>query len=712
MAENSNPDIELLRQIKELRKENNRLARMLKIKSDTIIKTDDLLEFNSDVYRSMFDANPFPMWVFDINSLRFLMVNDAAVKYYGYSREEFLSMTIKEIRPEEDLPHLFKSLEKVATKTGIDETFARHIKKDGTIIDVEITSHEIEVNGVKSRIIRSKDITENKKREAELIKKDIFLDLIGKTAKVGAWEFDAETLQQLWTEEVYRIHEVDFTYNPNVKGGIKFYSLRSRPIIGRAVQRAIEDGKPFDLELELITRKGKRIWVHSIGMAYQENGKTKKVYGSIQDITKQKLTEKVIIEKEQLFEAFFHQAPMGYQSLDGEGYFIEVNQAWLDTLGYSRNEVIGKWFGDFLHPDYTEAFRKRFPQFKEAGKIHSEFKMIHKSGDIRYIAFEGRIAYKNDGSFRQTHCILADITEGKIAHEKLIASQQLIEGIINAIPVRVFWKDRNLIFLGCNQIFARDAGFSDPMEIIGKDDYQMVWHDQAELYRADDKQVMETGKGKFNIEEPQTTPDGKTITLLTSKVPLLNSEGNVIGILGTYIDISDRKHAERVFQEIVEHNPMSIQIVDTNGFTLTSNPAFLSLFGAIPPSDFSIFTDLIKNGFGEFVSRAKNGEVVNFPDINYNVNNIYTELSDKPVWIRAVLFPLIDGSSKPERYVFMHENITERKINEIALEEKIQELQRFQKVIVGRELTMIDLKKEVNELLKKTGCEEKYKIIE
>ncbi len=117
---------------------------------------------------------------------------------------------------------------------------------------------------------------------------------------------------------------------------------------------------------------------------------------------------------EERFRSLFETAPLGYQSLDETGNFVEVNQAWLDTLGYQREEVMGKWFGDFLAPEYAAAFRKRFPMFKAAGKIHSEFLMIHKDGSHRFIAFDGRIGYQPDGvTFKQTHCILSDITEHK-----------------------------------------------------------------------------------------------------------------------------------------------------------------------------------------------------------------------------------------------------------------------------------------------------------
>ena len=88
------------------------------------------------------------------------------------------------------------------------------------------------------------------------------------------------------------------------------------------------------------------------------------------------------------------------------------------------------------------------------------------------------------------------------------ASRQLIEGILDAIPVRVFWKDKNLVYLGCNAAFARDAGFADPKDVIGKDDYQMGWRDQAELYRGDDRRIIESSCANLLIEEPRRRPKG------------------------------------------------------------------------------------------------------------------------------------------------------------------------------------------------------------
>jgi PAS domain S-box-containing protein len=122
--------------------------------------------------------------------------------------------------------------------------------------------------------------------------------------------------------------------------------------------------------------------------------------------------------------------------------------------------------------------------------------------------------------------------------------QQVLQKVIASIPVRVFWKDRELRFLGCNQLFADDAGLLGPQDLVGKNDFDMVWREQAELYRADDRQVMETGCPKMNILEPHTNPDSSIAWVRTSKVPMRNAQGEVSGVLGVYEDVTQHKLAE------------------------------------------------------------------------------------------------------------------------------------------------------------------------
>ncbi len=135
----------------------------------------------------------------------------------------------------------------------------------------------------------------------------------------------------------------------------------------------------------------------------------------------------------------------------------------------------------------------------------------------------------------------------------LDASRKVLQTIIDTVPVRVFWKDRNLCYLGCNPAFARDAGKTRPEELIGRDDFQMGWAEQAELYRADDRAVMESGRAKLAYEEPQTTPAGRQIWLRTSKLPLRDPQGETIGVLGIYEDITAQKQAEAELERHRHH---------------------------------------------------------------------------------------------------------------------------------------------------------------
>jgi PAS domain S-box-containing protein len=118
-------------------------------------------------YQLLFERNPLPMWVYDLATLRFLTVNNAAIRHYGYSRKEFLGMTIKDIRPEEDVPALLadvKTNRSAPTVTGL----WRHRKKDGTLIDVEVTAHEFQFGERKAKLVLARDITEQLHAEAQV----------------------------------------------------------------------------------------------------------------------------------------------------------------------------------------------------------------------------------------------------------------------------------------------------------------------------------------------------------------------------------------------------------------------------------------------------------------------------------------------------------------------------------------------------------------
>ncbi|MBU1671033.1 MAG: PAS domain S-box protein [Actinobacteria bacterium] len=221
--------------------------------------------------------------------------------------------------------------------------------------------------------------------------------------------------------------------------GVNWFD-RHIPEEGRATIRDVFDDVMEGLEdvdyheNEVVTTSGERRligWHNTI-----LRGPAGEITGTLsagEDVTERRRIEQALHDREETYRELYEQSPVAYQALDAEGYLMTVNEAWLETLGYERDEVVGRWFVDLLTPESIEHFKQCFQEVKATGRAHSEFEMILRDGSHLIAAFDGRIGYDEHGDFKQTHCILQDITERTRAEEELRHANTELKGYAHTV---------------------------------------------------------------------------------------------------------------------------------------------------------------------------------------------------------------------------------------------------------------------------------------
>jgi len=222
-------------------------------------------------------------------------------------------------------------------------------------------------------------------------------------------------------------------------------------------------------------------------------------------------------------------------------------------FGYER--LLPEWtyemFLEHVVPeDRAEVDRKFRVATETQTDWNFEARIRRADGEERWIWAAGGHEQHGEGKPMRIAGIVQDITERRKAEDALQRNRNMLAQILNSVPQSVFWKDRNSVYLGCNEVLARELGFASPEEIVGKTDFDLPWPgNEAENYIADDKEVMGTKSPKRHILEPAYLDDGTTLWADTTKVPLTDSAGNVYGVLGVFEDITERKRAEEALRE-------------------------------------------------------------------------------------------------------------------------------------------------------------------
>ena len=384
-------------------------------------------------------------------------------------------------------------------------------------------------------------------------------------------------------------------------------------------------------------------------------------------------------ENEESLQTFFNVLDDLVFVFEPEGRILFANPAAQNQLGYTPAELAGMTALDLHPPEQRQEAAKLLADLI-AGKI-----MICpiplQARDGTRILVETKVLHGQWRGKKVLFGISHDITRHKLAEEnqrQLAEVNQMLQTVMDTIPVRIFWKNKDLVYLGCNRLFAEDAGRKSPEDILGETDYNLGWREQAELYRKDDREVIRSGNSKLGYEEQQTAPDGKQLWLRTSKIPLRDINNRIVGILGTYEDITERKQAEAELNRLmtaIEQTPESVVITDTEGRILYVNPVFERVTGYSRAEVIGQNPRLLKSNrqdsafYRELWAKISAGEVWRGRFINKKKDGaLFTE--------DAVIAPVRDEKGAVTNYIAIKRDIS----HELELEVQYRQTQKIDSI--------------------------------
>lgn len=469
---------------------------------------------------------------------RIVNANTRASELTSFNHEELLGMHVSQL-------YSPRAREGMGQQWQLDERGkvfeTEFMRKDASTFPVEVSARMIEVERKQfwQGIVR--DITERRQNEQALLDEKQFSDTLTQSLPDIFFVLDGEGNLIRWNDNLMELSGRS-PKQMAAANALDFVVDEDQPLAAQNIREAFETGSA-STELSLALKDGIRHY--TLTGTRIETTRGGRLIGIGIDITERDQAEHIIRESEARYHSLFESMLNGFaycRMLYEDGHpsdfiYLEVNEAFEKQTGLKG--VVGKRVSEVI-PGLREAspeLIERYGRVASGGspdqfEIYVETLQMWFSISVYSPQAEHFVA------------IFDVITERKQVEEAIRGSRDLLRSVVENIPVRVFWKDRELRYLGCNTLFARDAGMQNPKQMYGKDDSQMGWKDQAELYRADDKAVMESGEAKLGFEEPQTTPDGKTIWLRTSKVPLRDANGEVSGLLGIYEDITTEKKAQ------------------------------------------------------------------------------------------------------------------------------------------------------------------------
>jgi PAS domain S-box-containing protein/putative nucleotidyltransferase with HDIG domain len=502
------------------------------------------IEQDESEWRDAFDAIKYPI-IFHDADLRIIRANATYADKAGLSLDEIIGMPYWQVFP--------KSIAPPPNNCQITETNPNRKPEEIVTLDGNTyLSHTFNVKDIQGKYRFSVYVLENIPAQQKLHKE--FDDNLERYRRLFESAPDAVFLVDAGTGQILDVNPAAvrlLEWSRAELISMNQSDLHPKADIGRKEFREhVAAGREGHLhkpsELQVLTASGRVVPVEITSCVFQL-GDRQVIQGIFRDISLRKESENRL----RLHAQILSQIHDSVISTDLNGRITAWNKSAEGLLGYRENEIIGQCI-DFLFADgvNSKLSDKIIERVSKEGKFEEEVTMRHREGMNYFVHLTFSQLCDENGVQEGMIGYAIDITQRKHAEDKLhetddklTLSLNLLANIVESVPIRIFWKDKDLRFLGCNALFAKDAGFTSPRQLIGKTDFDTIWKDQAQQHHNEEQHIISSRISRLGYEESHTLPDGRMNWLNISKVPLRNDAGEIIGILGIYDDITKQKQS-------------------------------------------------------------------------------------------------------------------------------------------------------------------------
>ncbi|MFG6465174.1 PAS domain S-box protein [Roseateles sp. BYS87W] len=271
------------------------------------------------------------------------------------------------------------------------------------------------------------DVTDRNSTARELRESQALLDRTGRVAGVGGWSLDLQTRELVWSDQTCRIHDLPPGHRPTLASALRFYKPEARATIEAAVDRGIQHGEPWNLELPMVTARGREIWVLAQGQVDWQDGVPVRLVGAVQDVTEHHRAAVELEQSRQRLRALYESTPALMHSVDPAGRVLSVSNRWLERLGYQRSQVIGRLVEDFLTPESARQVQElhRVALWRDGQVTDCPIQLVCADGQVRDALGSAVAEFDAEGRPLRALALVVDVTDDLRRRAELAREQAM-----------------------------------------------------------------------------------------------------------------------------------------------------------------------------------------------------------------------------------------------------------------------------------------------